>query len=515
MELAEQLRVLLMGRRGVRRRFEGRGVATGVAAPASRRTPNAQCSLSARHANSSILVSLVLLATACRPTCMFHPCTSTVGPEAFPGRNDVVGVEVISSETRAERGTEFTLRARLRLTGGWNVLLDGFGRGIIWVAQGASVTANDSGAVVALGSASDSAWVVARYVTHAGDTLTSDTAVVLAYERPGASGSDVLWVPHEPPTFPTVALIDGPTATGWVEDRLVAVVGRADLGVNLRDGQGSELEAFSPRHEGRRYDGATWWTDQPDTIDLTGATGPPKTIHVQAIIGADPEVVRPNIATEFAYANRLFAESRLGVRMEPVTRELGEDLNLPVYWDAACEWLGAPEQNWLGIDVSKDTLYALYFSNWDTATQAYACVYDGQPGVVLLLKQNRAPSDLVHEIGHGFGFFSPALPCDGHASSDVYSAHYGGFDRANVMDPNQLLGDGSFRRYITVGQTYRMLFDSRSFIGRGQVNAKSCAYDPDASAPCPKLALDIAAASVVPTDVGGCPTVGVAQNDDP
>lgn len=127
-------------------------------------------------------------------------------------------------------------------------------------------------------------------------------------------------------------------------------------------------------------------------------------------------------------------------------------------------------------------LVKLYESSEFSAV-GYDCANFGHPEIIFIAWAfpGLGPDQLAHELGHALGL---RWPNNGH--SDTYGAP---FNNANMMWP-----PGGYALNLSLGQIYRMNFDSQSWVNRPAVSAsrpllRTCQDVVGGSLPCPALNL--------------------------
>ncbi len=130
----------------------------------------------------------------------------------------------------------------------------------------------------------------------------------------------------------------------------------------------------------------------------------------------------------------------------------------------------------------------------------------GQSGLIMIYLRGFTSTTLVHELGHELGLRDP-LPFKGHIGN--WSQRVSGLDHNNVMAMH-VSSYPFLRDHLTLGQVFRMVADSLSFVNRdvdqgtqltlremataadGKARpARRCGGDPSNEDECPKLCVDV------------------------
>lgn len=204
---------------------------------------------------------------------------------------------------------------------------------------------------------------------------------------------------------------------------------------------------------------------------------------------------------EIDYANTVFSDNRVGIRLDPVDVQTvpppttpGVETNV-TDCTAGDRITGGQDH----LPVSEAMLH-IYLVDGTGTVDAFTCAASkDRPQPVIYLAAGHSGTILVHEISHALGL---VLPGAGHTDEIK------GFDAADVMAGGYADTDDVWRSRLTVGQVFRMNADSGSWLNSAkdlvgnrlrestapQLGCQ-CGYDDPPSTPpgwCPRLSDDIA-----------------------
>lgn len=340
-----------------------------------------------------------------------------------------------------------------------------------------------------------------------------DVAQFVAF--PGANSEDRLHTWFVPGTRTNVAMVGGFTSGKCENDRLVVFTNRADLGQWTGDclrpdgtvERASELVLFS--ETGAALRPTFKWTtgkdkrvlgvpddSSPDEIDPIEPITIPVKVWFSA--GAPPtDETWSFIKESIELADVLLTRNRTGLRVKftgESTTNVELNLGSP---SETCEKLG---QVHFSDAYPKDAVH-LFVTQKADLVAGFSCRI---PSGVILLGDGTGAITFAHELGHTLSL--RVFPNAGESTSreDPRTGHVD--NHPNIGDWNVMFSTVSdaasqLRTQITLGQAFRMNFDSRSWItlpgtfqmesvtDRGQ--AVKCQNTADDDGPCPRLDLDL------------------------
>jgi hypothetical protein len=342
-----------------------------------------------------------------------------------------------------------------------------------------------------------------------GLTATATIEVV----PPGSAGKDIVNVMYNPGSQPGAAVVSGVPqgSTSGCDMRLAALVRRATLG-NFASSCAGALGAWEVAVADPDYNAvfpAGGWTSGDDAVAADAEQKSRRVLPValRIMVGttSTDAAVRAKLQTDalkiaqldVIAANSILAETRAGVELL-VKDEQKIAVTQPVLV-ADCA-----EGDLVTAPNDLHDVLNVYYVNGMYSQKGKACTAtDARPWDVLYIGYDlHSTTSLVHELGHAMGLM---LPGQGH--SEILA----GLDISNVMNGWDEAGEPGGRRRLSVGQVFRVNAEAASWLNRAvdgggnlvrevaapRVGCQCGAHDPPG--PCPTLARDVAAPSLVPS----------------
>jgi hypothetical protein len=209
------------------------------------------------------------------------------------------------------------------------------------------------------------------------------------------------------------------------------------------------------------------------------------------------------MGTQLENAARIFDELGTGILLEYALKRFPVDRldELDGLADnASCDFqeqlvgsTASPQQDLTAVsDPGRLNLY--YVGGIDGLYPGMTCIYNERLPYVLFVAPayTHTPALTAHELGHALGLQSKAALPDGTISNDPGDVDdlelYRYFPGDNLMQSNV-----TDVRQVTIGQIYRMHFDQRSWLRRGDPVTdgypRLCQDSPILGGPCPPLTL--------------------------
>lgn len=308
-------------------------------------------------------------------------------------------------------------------------------------------------------------------VTAQTDLVVSPRAWVVVANANTLSGRDVVSAAYTAGMLPSVALASYRDDTGACVPKLYAFVRRSRLGMATDHCTAPEAG----------WEAAVLAVDYPmaftslDRVpgeaavaDAGAVQGPtpsmlsiPIALRVRMGGGVDPAVVTARAMREIIAANAILRENRTGVAITVVSSSEGSE-GAPTTvggcpsGDAIVDKDGAEQDS---PPLPAGTLHVYYVNQMGSA-RGITC-----PGnathlheSIFISNKDALLTTLAHEVGHALGL---TLPLNGHADDQP------GFDVTNVMQSELDITDTTGRQWFSVGQVFRMIADSGSWLNRG------------------------------------------------
>lgn len=338
---------------------------------------------------------------------------------------------------------------------------------------------------------------------------------VLSFVKGDALSGDRALANHQNAGFPSVALVGG-SLGGCVRDSIFPFVQAGELGDWTTDTCEQPLRpaAVFALDRAPKFDNPWQHPAPPPVYDELNAVivtlppegtdpGPPAPAFVTVPLHAwNINAVASEVAGRFEderqVANARFAEALTGIVFTPAG---STDLN----WGADvldCDDL----RELLEIRPAHPDVLNVYFAKTLNGRRGWWCGGpDGSgtnyPGNLILLALDHSFSNtLAHEIGHALALMEP-WDFSGHADGIK------GMSYDNLMASGMDDAGTATRRRFSIGQVFRMHFDKRSWLQRGNALALDCGCDPYPRRVCPRVAADVT--PLADTDArlpgGACP----------
>jgi hypothetical protein len=304
-------------------------------------------------------------------------------------------------------------------------------------------------------------------------TVTSQPALIRIASA-GAATSDRLIVPHASEAPPVAVLLDARTSTDCpMNDWAIAVVGVADLGVNLEPGcsPAPELAAFSRGREIEfRDENAPFkWTSGVDVETVTPAM--PEFRSISVVVGVPATADLAWASAEIENVHDLFDENRSGIGIETANTHVHGRTSGITSIAAACSRAALDALLAPGHSMGEPDLFVLFVADiTDTAGgvenvyQGLACApaSDHIGRAVYLSISSYLHATLAHELGHTFGLIAPRIGSGGGHSNAI-----GSFGQDNIMWNATDETIRFNRNRFSIGQLFRMNLDIGSWLNNG------------------------------------------------
>jgi hypothetical protein len=277
---------------------------------------------------------------------------------------------------------------------------------------------------------------------------------------------------HNVANLETGALVDGVKGQSAVNDErytgldmgafLNALFPIIPLDNFVSTGSANEIIAFGQRRPPELVEDVPW-TAGSNTIDATFDDEYLIPVHVWVVQGPFDDVW--SVALEASVTtSMIWAEEGQGIVFESfVSHDATEDPDAGPFLDFQCAYDGETIKTSIGHVPGAVNVYYVNrvdFGQGPSSTSGVWC-YGNR---VMAMGRNTSDHLLTHELGHAFSL--------GHTNGDPVH-----FDTTNVM-----YNFSSNRRYLTEGQTFRSVYDSRSAINAiyelrvGEV-MRDCSHD--------------------------------------
>lgn len=416
----------------------------------------------------------------------------------------VAGVELIPPRVFAEKDEPFEMRARLLDQTG-NFLPETWTATISWNhGEGAAITPNASRATVTLDASVSPTWIEVEVAGH--------TSRAQLFVPAPTTAADHLQAPHAAGAAPMIALVDGVNSGDELRsDALVAFVKSAELedfkdptACTVRCG---EVTLFSKNNGVHRN--ASTWKAGCDVADYSGgglggcnsvggiAAGALPALQAPTVnvwILAAGASVAATVIADIALAQEVFNDAWTGLKVQPnpSTTLPSRPLTLYTNADLSC----TSEVRGQVSDVtgfSARTVTVVYVDEIVDGAglgpmRGYTCPWNQTDGVIAFVSWGaRGETTLAHELGHALGpWVSPDF---GHPDGLV------GFNESNLMWSYQADNIVGSRRWLSLGQMFRLSLDqdalvNRPIIGNAPVAGVACQREFVLEWRCPRLAKD-------------------------
>jgi hypothetical protein len=357
-------------------------------------------------------------------------------------------------------------------------------------------------------------------VTAKAGTKVSTPAKFIVSDGGDSAPGDRIEVAHPEGAPPSVVLLTGIADGQCKRDRMFSVAGMADLSQTetvTGNCPSGELVAFSPTRAGAYLPGSGTgiWEAGSGQVALVPASRTPIPVTLWKHLERPDENVWGRIYEDYSRAKVIFERSRTGFLLAetgPVDRDLRGTVDFE-FTGSGCTDDSELEKifgstTWSGLATG--VVHVVYVDGIGTESDPVTeevinpwikgniCFWTSSRefAVVVVSYADRSISTLAHELGHLFGLNSRTLFGDGH--TDVVA----NIDRSNIMHPTNSFDAPGERERFTIGQVYRMNFDSRSWVrylqGATALTSFKCQCNPYTDDPCPFLFSDV-------VDVGPAP----------
>ena len=312
-------------------------------------------------------------------------------------------------------------------------------------------------------------------------------------------GADLPW-PSDGRTRrgrPVFALLDAQSDGGCNQDARYSFAWAGDLGEDLTgacdsDSDGAEVALFSALRESTLLEDPPFTAGTDEVIPTLSNQK-----EVQLVFWdwafREPGDLRDKMEDDLSYAQTAFDRSAAGIVLVPDFRPISDTTptrnRLFKYTDSDCQ--GEARDSLLALteflvgDLTQPRIHVIYVDRLSVNEFGRAgafCFWNGRLPSVLISASLDVPGVLAHELGHVFGLNRDALK---EWSGHTENAH--GFDATNLMRAHSAGSTGN-RELFTLGQVYRMHFDSRSWLwSDSPLPSRCCQGSPYTNDPCPAL----------------------------